>query len=79
MYWSEHWCVCVYMYMSFLLHLMAVLMVCHTCRQRRKKKVLYIATIEKGNGLVNSLIELEIMSRVGLVVVDEVIGRLITS
>ncbi len=51
-------------------------LVCHPCRQRRKKKVLYIATIEKGNGLVNSLIELEKMSRVGLVVVDEVRGRL---
>ncbi len=72
-------CVYVHVFLASLIYLMAVLMVCHTCRQRRKKKVLYIATIEKGNGLVNSLIELEIMSRVGLVVVDEVRGRLITS
>ncbi len=42
------------------------------CRQRRKKRVLYIATIEKANGLVNSLIELSRVDSLGLVVVDEV-------
>ena len=43
-----------------------------TYRQRRKKRVLYIATIEKANGLVNSLMELGRVHNLGLVVVDEV-------
>ncbi|XP_053559219.1 helicase POLQ-like [Bombina bombina] len=39
--------------------------------KRRKRKSLYIATIEKGHSLVNSLIENERISELGLVVVDE--------
>ncbi|XP_042652258.1 helicase POLQ-like isoform X2 [Tyto alba] len=39
--------------------------------KRIKKKSLYIATIEKGHALVNSLIETERISDLGLVVVDE--------
>ncbi|KAM4781076.1 helicase POLQ-like isoform 1-T1 [Cyanocitta cristata] len=39
--------------------------------KRRVKKSLYIATIEKGHALVNSLIETERIDDVGLVVVDE--------
>ncbi|NXF92874.1 HELQ Helicase, partial [Eubucco bourcierii] len=39
--------------------------------KRRKRKSLYIATIEKGHALVNSLIETERMDELGLVVVDE--------
>ncbi|NWY37077.1 HELQ Helicase, partial [Sylvia atricapilla] len=39
--------------------------------KRRVKKSLYIATIEKGHSLVNSLIETERMCDLGLVVVDE--------
>ncbi|XP_041614403.1 helicase POLQ-like isoform X2 [Vulpes lagopus] len=39
--------------------------------KRREKKSLYIATIEKGNSLVNSLIETGRISSLGLVVVDE--------
>lgn len=40
--------------------------------KRRLKKSLYIATIEKGHSLVNSLIETGRVSDLGLVVVDEV-------
>ncbi|KAJ7411375.1 helicase POLQ-like isoform X1 [Willisornis vidua] len=40
--------------------------------KRRIKKSLYIATIEKGHALVNSLIETERINDLGLVVVDEV-------
>lgn len=40
--------------------------------KRREKKSLYIATIEKGHSLVNSLIETGRISSLGLVVVDEV-------
>ncbi|XP_032656318.1 helicase POLQ-like isoform X2 [Chelonoidis abingdonii] len=39
--------------------------------KRRMKKSLYIATIEKGHSLVNSLIETERVGDLGLVVVDE--------
>ncbi|NXJ43195.1 HELQ Helicase, partial [Ciconia maguari] len=39
--------------------------------KRRIKKSLYIATIEKGHALVNSLIETERIDDLGLVVVDE--------
>ncbi|XP_061206956.1 helicase POLQ-like isoform X1 [Neopsephotus bourkii] len=39
--------------------------------KRRIKKSLYIATIEKGHALVNSLIETERIDDVGLIVVDE--------
>ncbi|NXG62488.1 HELQ Helicase, partial [Hemiprocne comata] len=39
--------------------------------KRRLKKSLYIATIEKGHALVNSLIETERIEDLGLVVVDE--------
>ncbi|NXH46161.1 HELQ Helicase, partial [Dicaeum eximium] len=39
--------------------------------KRRAKKSLYIATIEKGHALVNSLIETERINDLGLVVVDE--------
>ncbi|XP_027508671.1 helicase POLQ-like isoform X3 [Corapipo altera] len=39
--------------------------------KRRVKKSLYIATIEKGHALVNSLIETDRISDLGLVVVDE--------
>ncbi|XP_063271175.1 helicase POLQ-like isoform X1 [Prinia subflava] len=39
--------------------------------KRRVKKSLYIATIEKGHSLVNSLIETERIYDLGLVVVDE--------
>ncbi|NWJ10890.1 HELQ Helicase, partial [Crypturellus undulatus] len=39
--------------------------------KRRAKNSLYIATIEKGHALVNSLIETERIDHLGLVVVDE--------
>ncbi|XP_045675927.1 helicase POLQ-like isoform X2 [Phyllostomus hastatus] len=39
--------------------------------KRREKKSLYIATIEKGHGLINSLIETGRINSLGLVVVDE--------
>ncbi|NXF51357.1 HELQ Helicase, partial [Oceanites oceanicus] len=39
--------------------------------KRRIKKSLYVATIEKGHALVNSLIETERIDDLGLVVVDE--------
>jgi len=41
-------------------------------RQRRSRQSLYVATIEKANSLVNSLIEHGRIDSLGLVVVDEV-------
>ena len=41
-------------------------------RQRRHRQSLYVATIEKANSLVNSLIEHGRINSLGLVVVDEV-------
>ena len=43
-------------------------------RKRRKKKSLYICTIEKANSVINSLIETKRIENVGLCVVDEVSG-----
>lgn len=43
--------------------------------KRRLKKSLYVATIEKGHSLVNSLIETERIHNLGLVIVDEVCYR----
>ena len=44
-------------------------------RKRRKKNVVYIATIEKANSLTNSLIELQKVSELGLCIIDEVRWR----
>lgn len=46
-------------------------------RRRRGKKVVYVATIEKANGLVNSLTEEGRLDSIGLVVVDEVSNRVL--
>ncbi|XP_046430491.1 helicase POLQ-like isoform X1 [Neodiprion fabricii] len=40
-------------------------------RKRRRKHTIYVCTIEKGLGLVNSLIENQRLHEVGMVVVDE--------
>ena len=42
---------------------------------RRRKKVVYVATIEKASGLINSLAESGRLNSLGLVVVDEVRRR----
>ena len=48
-------------------------------KARRKRKSLYVCTIEKAHSLVNSLIEAERITNVGLVVVDEVCRHHVTS
>ncbi|XP_019857706.1 PREDICTED: helicase POLQ-like [Amphimedon queenslandica] len=39
--------------------------------RKRKKNTIFIATIEKGNALINSLIEINRLDSIGLVVIDE--------
>ncbi|KAK8731519.1 hypothetical protein OTU49_007645 [Cherax quadricarinatus] len=41
-------------------------------KPRRKKRVIYVATIEKASGLVNALLETGRIEELGIVVVDEV-------
>ncbi len=44
--------------------------------KRRIKRSLYVCTIEKGNSLINSLIENHRMMDLGIVVIDEVSKKL---
>ncbi len=41
-------------------------------RQRQSKRCIYVATLEKAHGIVNSLMEAGRLHEIGLVVVDEV-------
>lgn len=40
-------------------------------KKRRRKRTVFVATIEKGLGLVHSLIEFNRLDEIGLIVVDE--------
>lgn len=42
-------------------------------KKRQKRKTIYVATIEKASGLINSLIDSNRMDSIGLCVVDEVL------
>lgn len=57
--------------LDFLLEEYAAGKGCLPPRHRRKKKSIYIATIEKGLALMDSLIEADRANEIGLIVVDE--------